>query len=119
MKRTSRLRARSQARQAIAGERRRLVEELISEHPVCEARLVCDGHPSVDVHEILSRGRGGSILDRRNCLCLCRPCHSWITEHPEIAQRTGFAMPSWAPGSYDDPWGMCEDARATGTLIDW
>jgi hypothetical protein len=42
------------------------------------------------MHEVLSRGRGGSPTDPENILCLCRGCHKWITEHPEQATALGW-----------------------------
>lgn len=43
-----------------------------------------------DVHEVLSRGRGGSITDPDNCIAVCRPCHDWIGQHPALAQELGL-----------------------------
>ncbi len=62
--------------------------------PYCEAcptlRPAEEPSPWSDVHEILSRGRGGSATDPANQLCLCRPCHHWITVNPEDATALGF-----------------------------
>ncbi len=86
--------------------RRKLVEELLAERPGCEAcaafatfdkvRPVI--RPSVDVHEIKSRGRGGSILDKRNLITVCRfPCHSRITtDATGASEMLGLMLPSWA-----------------------
>ncbi len=49
----------------------------------------CDGL-SVDVHEILARSAGGSILDEANCLCVCRADHLWIGDHPKEALALGL-----------------------------
>jgi hypothetical protein len=49
----------------------------------------CD-QPWSDVHEILSRGRGGDPTDMENQLCLCRPHHKHITEHPKEAEAMGL-----------------------------
>lgn len=43
------------------------------------------------MHEILSRGRGGSPTDPENILCLCRGCHSFITTHPAWAEEKGWS----------------------------
>ncbi len=76
-------------------ERIPLVKELLATFPYCKARLVnCTGR-STDVHEIKSRGRGGSITDRANCVTLCRSCHSWITDHPKEGLEMGFLKHSW------------------------
>lgn len=43
-----------------------------------------------DMHEILTRGRGGSPTDPDNILCLCRDCHEWVTTHEEEARKLGL-----------------------------
>lgn len=45
---------------------------------------------AVDVHEILARSAGGSILDEANVLCLCRACHDWIGNNPKAALALGL-----------------------------
>lgn len=71
-------------------------EIVLSRTDLCEAGIagVCSRIPS-DVHEILTRARGGSITDPNNCLALCRPCHSYVTTHPLWASNTGFVLHSW------------------------
>ena len=65
MKRSKRLKPRSKKMAAKYVERRKLVEKLLKEHPQCEAQVpdVCTGK-SVDLHELLARSQGGSILRR-------------------------------------------------------
>lgn len=41
-------------------------------------------------HEILTRGRGGSPTDPDNILCLCSPCHAWVTTHEHAARELGL-----------------------------
>lgn len=48
-----------------------------------------------DLHEVLSRARGGSITDPENIRPLCRPCHTYITEHPAWAEANGWSKNSW------------------------
>lgn len=48
-----------------------------------------------DVHEIKTRGRGGSILELSNVFFVCRPCHRWIGDHPLLAEKVGLLLPSW------------------------
>jgi hypothetical protein len=55
---------------------------------------VCVGK-AVDVHEVKTRGRGGSILDEENLRCLCRPCHQYVTEHPKEAHALGLVVHAW------------------------
>lgn len=85
-------------------ERIPLVKRLLSERPWCQACVVfadVDGvvwfrpRPSRDLHEIKSRGRTGGVnsdewLDPENILCLCRECHTRITDNPKQAGELGF-----------------------------
>lgn len=94
------LRPRS-AKQAAAysreGGRRDLVAFLLHEFPRCQARVTCRGARAVDVHERLSRARGGDILDpiQAHMMTVCRACHNWITTHPAEAEALRLALPSW------------------------
>lgn len=93
--------------------RRDFVARILAERPECEAGLkigmeiareLTGGGPfvagirtyrsfagctvaSVDVHEVLARSAGGSILDPKNVLALCRSCHEWIGNNPAAAHR--------------------------------
>jgi hypothetical protein len=82
-------------------ERIPFVQRILGERPLCEAcpTLSDTVRPSVDVHEILSRGRSGGVhgsawLRDDNVLALCRPCHTWITENPAKAEELGFSKPT-------------------------
>jgi len=86
------MRARSRKMTKIYVERRKLVAELLSLHPIC---LRCKEQRSTEVHEILSRARGGSILDKENCAPLCHSCHHWITTNPKDAHAEGWLKNSW------------------------
>lgn len=50
---------------------------------------------AVEVHEIKTRGRGGSIYDPDNAVGLCRLCHNWIHDHPDDALALGLLAHSW------------------------
>jgi len=55
-----------------------------------------------DAHEPLSRARGGSITDPANCVPLCRPCHTLITDQePQWAYDLGLLVHSWGPDAGD------------------
>jgi len=56
------------------------------------------------VHEIKTRGRGGSILNEPNLLPTCPACHRWIDHHPALAQQLGLTKWSWEdePTETDD-----------------
>lgn len=78
----------------VAPIRRDFVARILLERPVCE-RPGCTNR-SYDVHERISRARGGSILDPSNVLAICRPCHSWVHDHPAEATELGLLTPSFA-----------------------
>lgn len=99
------MRARSKKTQQKYKDRAPLVARLLEERPFCEACQIFasfDGerrrtNQSVDIHEVISRGRGGTILEEDNLLAVCRfPCHSRITTDSREAEWLGLAMPSWA-----------------------
>ncbi len=91
----SRLANRSAKMAALYVQRRPLVARILTDRRYCQAGLAgCTGH-STEVHEVLSRGRGGSILDEANCVALCHGCHRWITEHPVEAEALGWSVHSW------------------------
>lgn len=46
---------------------------------------------SSDVHEILRRSQGGSILDESNVLAVCRECHTRIGNNPALSFELGLA----------------------------
>ncbi len=101
------MRRRSAKREADYEIRRPLVRRLLEERPWCEACPVFATHDakvtyvrqrSVDIHEVLTRGRGGSILDESNLLAVCRPCHRRIGNYPTLANELGLTRASWDPG---------------------
>lgn len=93
LKRTTRLKPRSnKTANLYRTQRAPLVAELLEAIPICQR---CLSARSTDVHEIKSRARGGSILDRENLAVLCRPCHSWITTNPAQATAEGWLRNSW------------------------
>lgn len=85
-------------------ERREFVKEILSRYPLCQAcpifaqnnGLVTFIHrPSVDVHELVRRSQGGSIVDASNVLAVCRDCHRRIGNEPALAFSLGLAKHSW------------------------
>ena len=95
------LRARSKKMAARYVQRRRLVAELLADYPVCQVPW-CD-RLSEDVHEPLTRARGGSILDLENCRAVCRLHHDLIhLDQPEWAFELGFLRSSWDGSSWRD-----------------
>lgn len=45
-----------------------------------------------DIHEPLTRARGGSITDPENMIVVCRSCHDWIHNNPSAAQTIGLLV---------------------------
>lgn len=86
------IKPRSRKRTLMYVERRKLVAELLQKYPQCQR---CATKKSTEVHEVLSRARGGSILDPANCVALCHYCHSWITTNPKEATEQGWLKNSW------------------------
>jgi 5-methylcytosine-specific restriction endonuclease McrA len=98
------MRHRSKKKEAEYRLRRPLVARLLKERPLCEACPVFAAHDVVvvyvqrssqDVHEIVRRSQGGSILDEDNLMVVCRPCHQRIGNHPQLAFELGLARHGW------------------------
>jgi hypothetical protein len=130
LSRRTKMRAMSPKRAKIAGERRRFVAQVLEARPTCElSPLINEAHDrgkvnasvgsplslvqvrcqrrSHDVHEILTRGRGGKIvpsqgLAERGVLALCRSCHDYVTEHPPEAEAIGAVAHSWSAREASD-----------------
>lgn len=94
LKATKRIAAQSAKRKVDNRKRAVLRKQLLGERgPRCE-------YPGctkqwVDMHEVLKRSRGGSILDPSNIKLLCRPHHEWTESHPNEAHAAGFLRHSW------------------------
>jgi 5-methylcytosine-specific restriction endonuclease McrA len=78
--------------------RRKVVGQLYGgERPAC-VRPGC-WRLADDVHEPLTRARGGSITDPENMAALCRPCHDEVTFKPTSelswAYEAGLLVHSW------------------------
>ena len=74
-------------------ERKAKRERFLGEHSWCAAMLSgCTLH-ATDVHEVVNRSQlPGAELIEELYLPLCRPCHSWITDHPLWAKNHGFSV---------------------------
>lgn len=98
------MKRRSAKKEAEYRLRRPLVARLMEERPLCEACPVFAAHdevavyrrnPGCDVHEIVRRSQGGSILDEDNLMVVCRPCHQRIGNYPQLAFDLGLAKRGW------------------------
>lgn len=90
-------------KRAIDSIRRKLfVKDILEERQQCEANLpyLCTYY-ATDVHEILTRGRGGDFLNPDNVLALCRMCHTFITDNPAFAKEHGFVISAGVATSAD------------------
>lgn len=67
-------------------ERRKIVAAMLEDSSCAR----CDSQRATEIHELKSRARGGSILDRDNLVALCHDCHMWVTTHPIDALGTGW-----------------------------
>lgn len=78
-------------------QRRKMTDALFPDRPKCSVPRC----PSLadDLHEPLTRARGGSITDPGNACPLCRPHHDQITFAPESelgwAYDLGLLRHSW------------------------
>ncbi|HEV3268433.1 MAG TPA: HNH endonuclease signature motif containing protein [Acidimicrobiales bacterium] len=93
---TSSIHAVSLKRAALNRKRAKFVRLVLAEVPYCEARLANCTRRSTDVHEILTRARGGSVIDRKNVAALCRRCHAFITVNPAWSALNGWMLSSWS-----------------------
>jgi 5-methylcytosine-specific restriction endonuclease McrA len=84
--------------------RRPFVEKILSENPYCQAcpafakhdgKVVFSQNRSSDVHELVRRSQGGSIIDESNVIAVCRKCHTRIGNNPQLAFDLGLAKHGW------------------------
>lgn len=84
--------------------RRPLVAQMLTDKPYCEACPVFAEHDglvvyrrrlSQDIHELVRRSQGGSILDESNLIAVCRECHRRIGNSPQLAFDLGLSKPGW------------------------
>jgi len=81
-----------------AGGRRDIVAAMLADGALCEAgpiigvasHAVACAKFARDVHEILPRSAGGSIVEATNLLRVCRACHRWIHTNPKAARAMGL-----------------------------
>ena len=90
-----------------------MVAALWPERPLCVVYALSQARPGAvpdevigrcgrwadDVHEPLTRARGGGIADPGNAVVPCRPCHDEVTFRPESelgwAYQAGLLRHSW------------------------
>lgn len=100
MLKRSRLQAVSPKRRNLNAARSRFVKNELNNRVRCEAGIIihratdkqwisCQGN-AVELHEPLTRARGGSIVDPTNTVAICRACHDWVHTNPKTAQTIGL-----------------------------
>jgi hypothetical protein len=77
---------------------------------LCEAGC---GYPALEWHHRKARSLGGR-WDASNGMHLCRPCHSWVGEHPLEAAKEGWYLtasqePSAVPVKRFGAWCLLDD----------
>lgn len=86
-------------REALLAERRIVRPAQLDRAPFCELRVTdaCrrKAQEATDVHEIVRRSQGGSIVDPPNLLSACHRCHMIVTTHPLFGECIGACLPSW------------------------
>ena len=100
--RRRRVRPMSDKRRAELAARRECREVVLERDGGCVAARhgvagACRG--ALEVHEIVTRARGGSITDPSNCVALCGEHHEWVTGHPAEAHTVGLVRWSWEASS--------------------
>lgn len=98
LSRATPIRQQSTKRQRENRERKAMVRKL---WPDMEPACIVAGCVRLadDVHEPLTRGRGGSITDPDNAVPICRPHHDDVTfGEPEWAYEQGLLIHSWDAG---------------------
>ena len=98
------IKKKSAKREVADVERRIFVAMMLKKHPYCVACPIFAEHdglvsyvrrPSQDIHELLRRSQGGSVVDEANCIAVCRSCHTRIGNYPQLAFDLGLAKRSW------------------------
>jgi hypothetical protein len=79
MKRTPLKRISDKMKKQLVQERKLKLEMLEECGNRCQVCNVSGNFVVLDKHEIVSRARGGSPLDKGNCIILCRICHDKAT----------------------------------------
>lgn len=99
LKRKSPMKRMSKKRRAENEIRVDVLLEILNERGnACEAKASdqCK-QVATDGHELLTRARGGSIIDKENIILVCRRCHGWIHENPASATELGLLRSATAP----------------------
>jgi Pyruvate/2-oxoacid:ferredoxin oxidoreductase delta subunit len=70
---------------------RKLKNQFLKEHPVCEIPVKGCTHQAIDVHH--TKGREGELLtDVRFFKAGCRNCHIWVTVNSKQAIEMGYSV---------------------------
>lgn len=98
------MRYRSEKKEKEYELRRPLVAKLLETYPHCQAcgvfakhdgKVTYQQNPSQDIHELVRRSQGGSILEEDNLLAVCRKCHDRIGRYPQLAFDLNLSRHHW------------------------
>lgn len=91
----------SDKRQSTLAQRREVREQVIKRDQECRLKDHSPCFGDLDVHEVLTRARGGDPLDPNNCVALCRTHHDFAHRNPKWAEEVGLLRHSWGtePGT--------------------
>lgn len=103
IKRKTALKAVSKKRAKVNRERTKVTKQVLAANPRCQAGQAIRPHDTkhkchgwaVDIHEPLTRARGGSIVDPSNMVAVCRACHDWIHNNPATATTAGLLVSAY------------------------
>lgn len=74
----------------VAGIRERVGDDVCELAPIIGTP--CFG--PIHGHELLPRGRGGSITDEKNIMMACNGHNGWASTHTKEAEALGILLPS-------------------------
>lgn len=63
--------------------------EFLTKHPTCQAKLPGCTISSTDVHHTMGRGKYTLVVS--TWLSVCRVCHTFIENNPDVAKEYGFS----------------------------
>ena len=88
------MRARTPERARVDRLYRQRRDEFVVANPVCQR---CQQAPTDDLHHMCNVSQSGvaGLLDEGNWLAVCRPCHQFLTTHPNAAVEEGFSRRGW------------------------
>ena len=89
VKKRPRIKLKSEKQKALDKAYLLMRKEYMDKNPLCNVKVSKDCFfNATDIHHM--EGRGERTLTQLTWISTCRPCHTWIHEHPEEARILGF-----------------------------